>query len=155
MFTSFTICPLIDDNKLQEMFEKYGQVTSVALSKDENGKSRGFGFVNFEEHEDAQKAVDEMHEMELDGKILFVGRAQKKSEREEELRKRFDMMRMERQNKYQGVNLYVKNLDDDVDDERLLQEFSVYGTITSAKVMVDDKGDSKGIAVCDVPLVPL
>lgn len=36
---------------------------------------------------------------------------------------------------FQGVNLYVKNLDDSIDDERLRKEFSPYGTITSAKVM--------------------
>lgn len=36
----------------------------------------------------------------------------------------------------QGVNLYVKNLDDGIDDERLRKEFSPFGTITSAKVLV-------------------
>ena len=44
-------------------------------------------------------------------------------------------MKMERINRYQGVNLYVKNLDDIIDDERLRKEFSQFGTITSAKVM--------------------
>lgn len=36
---------------------------------------------------------------------------------------------------FQGVNLYVKNLDDSIDDERLRKEFAPYGTITSAKVI--------------------
>jgi len=44
------------------------------------------------------------------------------------------MQRQERMNKYQGVNLYIKNLDDTIDDERLRKEFSKFGTITSAKV---------------------
>ena len=35
----------------------------------------------------------------------------------------------------QGVNLYVKNLNDTIDDERLRKEFAPYGTITSAKVL--------------------
>ena len=36
--------------------------------------------------------------------------------------------------RYQGVNLYVKNLDDTVDDETLKKHFEPYGKITSAKV---------------------
>ena len=44
--------------------------------------------------------------------------------------------------RYQGVNLYVKNLDDTIDDEKLREEFSVHGTITSAKVM-NEEGRSK------------
>jgi polyadenylate-binding protein len=49
---------------------------------------------------------------------------------------------------YQGVNLYVKNLDDTIDDEKLREEFAVHGTITSAKVMIEE-GRSKGFGfVC-------
>uniref|UniRef100_A0A8D9F6M8 Polyadenylate-binding protein 4 n=1 Tax=Cacopsylla melanoneura TaxID=428564 RepID=A0A8D9F6M8_9HEMI len=44
--------------------------------------------------------------------------------------------------RYEGVKLYVNNLDDSIDDERLLKEFAPFGTITSAKVMMDD-GKSK------------
>lgn len=63
-----------------------------------------------------------------------MGRAQKKAERQAELREQFERKKMERINRYQGVNLYVKNLDDCIDDERLRKEFSQFGTITSAKV---------------------
>ena len=48
-----------------------------------------------------------------------------------------------------GVNLYVKNLDDGIDDKRLHDEFAAYGNITSAKIMVDEKGNTKGFGfVC-------
>jgi hypothetical protein len=43
-------------------------------------------------------------------------------------------VRQEKIAKYQGMNLYVKNLADDVDDAALREEFSTVGTITSAKV---------------------
>ncbi|KAL1919818.1 uncharacterized protein VTP21DRAFT_1749 [Calcarisporiella thermophila] len=137
------------DEQFREMFAKYGSITSAVVQRDENGKSKGFGFVNFERHEDASRAVEELHDKEINGKKLFVSRAQKKTEREEELRRQYELARLERLNKYQGVNLYIKNLEDDVDDERLRQEFGVFGVITSAKVMRDDKGQSKGFGfVC-------
>lgn len=85
---------------------------------------------------------------EIEGKSLYVGRAQKKAERNAELKKKFEALKMERMTRYQGVNLYVKNLDDSIDDERLRQEFTPYGTITSAKVMCEE-GRSRGFGfVC-------
>ncbi|GKZ40099.1 protein phosphatase PP2A regulatory subunit B, partial [Aspergillus brasiliensis] len=127
----------IDDDEFRKMFEKYGEITSATLSRDQEGKSRGFGFVNFSTHDSAQAAVEEMNDKEIRGQKLYVGRAQKKHEREEELRKQYEAARMEKASKYQGVNLYVKNLTDDIDDEKLRELFGPYGTITSAKVMRD------------------
>ena len=70
----------------------------------------------------------------MTGSVLYCGRAQKRAERQAELKDKFDRLKQERMNRYQGVNLYVKNLDDNIDDERLRKEFSQFGTITSAKV---------------------
>ncbi|XP_034016174.1 polyadenylate-binding protein 1A-like isoform X1 [Thalassophryne amazonica] len=138
----------MDDEKLRELFGKYGNAMSIRVMTDDNGKSRGFGFVSFEKHEDAQKAVDEMNGKELNGKLIYVGRAQKKVERQTELKRKFEQMKQDRMTRYQGVNLYVKNLDDGIDDERLRKEFSPFGTITSAKVMMEG-GRSKGFGfVC-------
>ncbi|KAH6617046.1 Polyadenylate-binding protein, cytoplasmic and nuclear [Chaetomium tenue] len=125
------------DEEFRDLFAKYGDVTSSSLARDPEGKSRGFGFVNFTTHECAAKAVEELNGKEFRGQDLYVGRAQKKHEREEELRKSYEAARLEKANKYQGVNLYIKNLADDIDDDKLRQMFSEYGPITSAKVMRD------------------
>ncbi|KAI9257704.1 hypothetical protein BY458DRAFT_535209 [Sporodiniella umbellata] len=129
----------VSDEELSQLFETYGTVTSCLITRDEKGSSKGFGFVNFEKPDDAQKAVDALHGKEYKGQEIYVSRAQKKNEREEELRRQYEEAKMEKMSKFQGVNLYVKNLDDDIDDNRLRDEFSVYGTITSAKIMRDDK----------------
>ncbi len=139
----------VTQQEFEDLFHQFGQVTSAVIQTDDEGKSKGFGFVNYEQHEDAQKAVDSLHDSDLKGQKLFVSRAQKKAEREEELRKSYEQAKMEKLSKYQGVNLYIKNLEDDVDDDKLRAEFEPFGTVTSCKVMRDDKGTSKGFGfVC-------
>ncbi|KAK0210819.1 polyadenylate binding protein [Desarmillaria ectypa] len=143
------VSPEVTTEEFDELFQQFGTVTSAVIQTDDEGKSKGFGFVNFETHEAAQKAVETLHDTELHGQKLFVSRAQKKAEREEELRKSYEQAKMEKLSKYQGVNLYIKNLEDDVDDDKLRAEFEPFGTVTSCKVMRDDKGTSKGFGfVC-------
>lgn len=128
----------VTDEELRALFERYGEITSASITRDsETGKSKGFGFINFVKHEDASVAVDGLNDTNLRGQNLYVGRAQKKHEREEELRRQHEAARVEKASKYQGVNLYVKNLHDDIDDEKLREIFTPSGTITSAKVMRD------------------
>lgn len=141
----------VTDEKFTEMFSAFGPVISCRLSRDETtGASKEFGFVNYENHQDAARAVEEMNNKEVEGKPLYVGRAQKKNEREEELRKQYEKIREEKMSKYHGVNLYVKNLDDAIEEEKLREEFAAFGVITSCKIMTDDKtGVSKGFGfVC-------
>jgi polyadenylate-binding protein len=120
-----------------------------------------FGWVNFEAHDAAVAAMDALNGIaELPGQAggapttlkapLFVGRAQKKIERERELKAKFDAAKIERIKKYQGVNLFVKNLDDGLDDDQLRENFAEYGTITSARVMREPAtGTSRGFGfVC-------
>ncbi|XP_019574348.1 polyadenylate-binding protein 4 isoform X9 [Rhinolophus sinicus] len=138
----------VDDENLKELFSQFGKTLSVKVMRDPSGKSKGFGFVSYEKHEDANKAVEEMNGKEISGKVIFVGRAQKKVERQAELKRKFEQLKQERISRYQGVNLYIKNLDDTIDDEKLRKEFSPFGSITSAKVMLED-GRSKGFGfVC-------
>lgn len=136
----------LDEEGLKTLFSPYGPFTSVALATDGNGKSKGFGFINFENPVEAKRSVEEMNEKTVNGKQLYVGRAQKKAERQAELKQKY---RSDAATRYQGVNLYVKNLSDDIDDAKLNTEFSAFGNITSAEVMKDEKGNSKGFGfVC-------
>ena len=140
-----------DDESFRVLFEKFGPIASSTIMRDGEGRSKGFGFVSFEKAEDAECAVNEMNGYEIpDSELkLTVCRAQKKAEREAELSRVYEQLKVERLQRYQGVNLYVKNLDDSVDSEELRRNFEQHGEIASAKVMLDDSGRSKGFGfVC-------
>ncbi|KAK4779070.1 hypothetical protein SAY86_006598 [Trapa natans] len=132
------------DSDLKRIFGEYGTITSAVVMRDGEGKSKCFGFVNYENHDDAAKAVESLNGKKFDEKEWYVGRAQKKSERQVELRVKFEQTTKENVDKYQGLNLYVKNLDDSIDDDKLKELFSEFGTITSCKVMRDPNGISRG-----------
>ncbi|XP_016468645.1 polyadenylate-binding protein 7-like [Nicotiana tabacum] len=139
----------ISEEHLREKCSEFGKVSSLAIAKDENGVSKGFGHVNFENPDDARRAMEAMNGSKLGCKILYVARAQKKTQREQILRHLFEERRKARIIKYQGSNVYVKNIDGDVTDNELRELFSQCGNITSAKLMLDEKGVSKGFGfVC-------
>jgi len=138
----------VTEEQLRNSASKYGTINSMKIMEN-NGVSRGFGFVNFELPESAVECVDKIsaawtaeHGKSDKGEI-FACRAQKKEEREQELKHRFEQMRIERQEKYMGVNLFVKNLDETVTDAVLKKEFERFGTITSVKVMTEERSDAK------------
>uniref|UniRef100_A0A671MD81 Polyadenylate-binding protein 1-like n=1 Tax=Sinocyclocheilus anshuiensis TaxID=1608454 RepID=A0A671MD81_9TELE len=91
----------IDSEKLKGIFSEFGKTLSVCVMTDERGCSRGFGFVNFENHGDARRAVTEMNGEELNGRVLYVGRAQKRLERQGELKRKFEQIKQERIQRYQ------------------------------------------------------
>ena len=82
---------------------------------------------------------------ERNGKKLYAARVDYKAESQMDLKSQFEKEKSERTICYQSINLYVNNLDETIDDRRLREEFSAYGTITSAKVMIDDEGNSEGV----------
>lgn len=55
----------LDDEKLYDMFSEYGKITSHKVMQTPDGKSKGFGFVAFEDPEDAEKAVEELNNKEV------------------------------------------------------------------------------------------
>ncbi len=166
---------------LRDQFSKFGKVSNVTIMKDSEGKSRGFGFVNFDSSEEAKNAAGALNGAFIGkhptssflfplvlsiimqrkfhwlvksicasgSKYLFVGRAQRKAEREE-LLKRAHMERYNCHNEQlKASNLYVKNLNASVNENKLKEHFSTCGQLMSVKVMRDGNGISKGFGfVC-------
>jgi polyadenylate-binding protein len=143
----------VTENEFKEMFEKFGPITSFVLKSYEDGAKKGFpstkyGFVNYETPEAAKGAVDEMNNLEHKGRTIFCGPAEKAAQRRAKLKAQFDKIKQDQILKYQNVNLYVKNLDDSVTEEKLKEMFEPFGVITSAKLMMDGTA-SKGFGfVC-------
>ena len=70
------------ENDLQDYFAQAGAVTSVNLMLDKmTGKSRGFAFVEYGSAEEAQKAIDQFHNKEFQGRAITVNVARPREER--------------------------------------------------------------------------
>jgi RNA recognition motif-containing protein len=70
------------EEELREMFEQHGATVSVRIITDrETGRSRGFGFVEFEEDASAEKALQALDGRDMDGRALRVNEAQEREGR--------------------------------------------------------------------------
>lgn len=70
------------ENDLQDYFSQAGVVTSVNLMLDKmTGKSRGFAFVEYATAEEANRAVEEFHNKDFQGRALTVNVARPREER--------------------------------------------------------------------------
>lgn len=69
------------DDTLKAFFEQIGPVASARVITDrDSGRSKGFGFVEFESDDDNQKAVDQLNGKELDGRAINVSLARPKED---------------------------------------------------------------------------
>ncbi|MDR2065192.1 MAG: RNA-binding protein [Prevotellaceae bacterium] len=70
------------DADLRKLFEEYGEVSSAKVIIDKySGKSKGFGFVEMPNDEEAKNAINELNDMEVNGKTLVVNIAKPRTER--------------------------------------------------------------------------
>jgi RNA recognition motif-containing protein len=68
------------EQELRELFEQYGSVDSCKIIKDkETGKSKGYGFVEMPEEDDALDAINNLNGLDLHGRVLAVQKAREKS----------------------------------------------------------------------------
>jgi len=66
----------VQSEKLQEIFEEYGDVSSAKIIFDRDSKrSKGFGFVEMPNDNDAQRAIEELNGVEIEGRQIVVKKA--------------------------------------------------------------------------------
>ncbi|XP_057526097.1 polyadenylate-binding protein 2-like [Amaranthus tricolor] len=120
------LAPSITSACLDHFFSKFGTVLSCKVAEDNNGKSKGFGFVQFDDEESAMKALTSLNGTSFEGKTIYVGIFMKSSQRNQTF-----------------TNLYVKNLKAHVTEDDLKEKFSNFGKVTSSAIMREDHGNSK------------
>lgn len=69
----------IEESRLQELFEEFGEVNSVKIISDKfSGRSKGFGFVEMPDDEQAKNAINELNGSDLDGRKIVVNQAEER-----------------------------------------------------------------------------
>ncbi|KAJ4889014.1 RNA-binding (RRM/RBD/RNP motifs) family protein [Raphanus sativus] len=122
--------PQLSEELLWELFVQSGPVVNVYVPKDRvTGLHLGYGFIEFRSEEDADYAIKVLNMIKIHGKPIRVNKASQD-------KKSLDV----------GANLFIGNLDPDVDEKILYDTFSAFGGIASnPKIMRDpDTGSSRG-----------
>jgi polyadenylate-binding protein len=88
--------PTFTEENLRDLFKNYGAIKSCKVMTDEKGNPRGFGFVLFENAEDANTALRELNGRMLNGKPLVVNVAQRRDQR-------LSMLQMQFQQRLQAM----------------------------------------------------
>ncbi len=71
----------LSEDDLKNVFLEYGDVDSVKIITDKfSGRSKGFGFVDMPNDEEAQRAIDELNDTDLKGRNMKVNQARAKTE---------------------------------------------------------------------------
>jgi splicing factor 3B subunit 4 len=122
----------VSETILWELFLQGGPVVNVHIPRDRITQThQGYGFVEFMSEEDADYAIKIMNMIKLYGKPIRVNKAASNT-------KSLDI----------GANVFIGNLDPEIDEKMLYDIFSAFGVILQApKIMRDpDSGGSKGFA---------
>lgn len=132
------------DEELEKIFGEFGPTTNcLIIRKGEvrQGKSKGYGFVSFENPEDAEKAVEALNGKKFEDKEWLVTKSKMTYKNGYNLKRGLKYSI----NISQGLNyLCVKKLHKSVTDEILKDYFSPYGTIISCKVCLYIYRKSRG-----------
>ncbi|XP_019414651.1 PREDICTED: polyadenylate-binding protein 2-like [Lupinus angustifolius] len=119
--------------QLYELCSNFGNIISCKIAKEPSGKSKGYGYVQFENEESAQNTIDNLNRKRIKGKQVSVSHFVPKEDRETVFS--IDTSKV--------TELYVKNLSKWLTEVELESVFGEYGTIANAIVMRNADGSSK------------
>lgn len=72
----------VNDSDLSDLFQEYGAITSAKVIMDRvTNRSKGYGFVEMDDNESAEKAIKELNGAEFDGRTISVSEARPREER--------------------------------------------------------------------------
>ena len=71
----------VTEDELKELFEEFGEVMSVKIITDKySGRSKGYGFVEMSNNNEAKKAIENLNEKEVRGRNIRVNQAREREE---------------------------------------------------------------------------
>jgi len=72
----------LNDEGLKSLFAEAGVISEAVIINDrDSGRSKGFGFVTFENDEEGKKAIDTFNEKDIEGRKIVVNEARPREER--------------------------------------------------------------------------
>lgn len=126
------LCKSTTEDDLTKIFSEFGLVTSTVVMRNKDQTSKCFGYVNFENAEDAARAVESLNGQIFNQKTWYVGIAQKSFKREPRLNHQFDSCVNEEV--YNRSNAHVENLNNSIADGKLSEVFSPSRSLKSCEV---------------------
>lgn len=139
----------VTENDIRDKFESVGKIKSVAIITDKDtGKPKGFGFIEFEEDKDAEKALEEMKDVEICGQAIRLDTSGKRGPGKGGGGGR-DRSRSGPRGKGGGKTdepnkLFIGRLSFDAQEDDIKDAFRDVGEVVSVKIVKDGDGKSKG-----------
>ncbi|XP_078439120.1 polyadenylate-binding protein 7-like isoform X2 [Wolffia australiana] len=122
----------IDGAKLEEIFSTHGEILSSKVATDEDGRSKCYGFVQFQTEKSAQAAIEALNGSQEHGtRKLYVAKFVRKS-----LRPQPDFPK--------SSTVFIKNLDESITETLIQESFLKFGAVRKVKIVKNEAGAYRG-----------